>query len=66
MQSNDPGQQARPDPPPPPPQQQQQQQQPSQGGSGEGAASAYARMKSQLEQLAGEQPAEPLRDTGPP
>jgi hypothetical protein len=38
----------------------------SQGGSGQGAASACARMKLQREDQAVQQPAEPVADVDPP
>jgi hypothetical protein len=58
MQSNDPVQRAHPEAGAPP-------QQPSHGGSGEGAASAYARMTLQREQQAGQQPAAPEPEVEP-
>jgi len=58
MQSDDPGQRAQPDAIAP------QQQQPPPGGSGQGAASAYARMKLLREHQAGQQPVEPVPDNG--
>jgi len=58
MQSNDPVQRVRPEADTPP-------QQPSPGGSGEGAASAYARMTSQREEQAGQQPAAPAPEAEP-
>lgn len=64
MQPDDPGQGARPEAVTP--QHQQQQQQPPPGGSGQGAASAYERMKLLRDDLAGRQPVEPLPDVEPP
>ena len=58
MQSEDPGQRAQPDAGAP-------QQQPPPSGSGQGAASAYARMKLLREHQAGQQPVEPLPDAPP-
>lgn len=55
MQSDDPGQPAHPaETAPQPP--------PSHDGSGQGAASACARMKLQREALAGQLPAEPVHE----
>ena len=59
MQSNEPGQRPPPEACPSPPE-------PEAGGSGQGAASAYARMQSLLEQQTGRPAHEPEPNPAPP